>query len=107
MPLAATYRGRVDGAVGASSVVSGPIPVTTGEAFVIAVFADSLYEDTTAVVTATGMGINWPMTNTFMGNVDDGAFVGIYAAIPCPFTGTTTVTVTTAGSPRPIGARHS
>ena len=99
MPLAATYRGRVDGAVGASSVVSGPIPVTTGEAFVIAVFADSLYEDTTAVVTATGMGINWPMTNTFMGNVDDGAFVGIYAAIPCPFTGTTTVTVTTAGSP--------
>lgn len=100
MALTATYRGHVDSPPGTgNTAVSGPIPVATGDILVIAVGADSNYENTVATVTATGAGINFAHWNTFMGDTSDGALAGIFAAIPVPFTGNTTITVTTTGSP--------
>jgi hypothetical protein len=97
MAVNATYRGHVDGAVGASSASSGPIPCAAGDALVITVEADSYFEGTRATVTlSTGWGINhayWS-TGAYGG---DGAFVGIFAAIPIPSAGSPVITVTTTG----------
>jgi hypothetical protein len=95
--LNATYRGHVDGGVGSSSAVSGPIPCVAGTALVITVCADSYFEGTRATVTlSTGWGINHAYWNTgeYSGN---GAFTGIFAAIPVPADGSPVITVTTSG----------
>src|SRR4051812_8470636 len=97
MALNATYRGHVDGGVGSSSAVSGPISCVAGDALVITVCADSYFEGTRATVTlSTGWGINHAHWNTgeYSGN---GAFTGIFAAIPVPANGSPVITVTTSG----------
>ena len=101
MALTVTYRGHVDSPPGTgNTAVSGPIPCATGDALVIVVGADSDYENTNAatVTLSTGWGINYVHTNTFMGNVSDGALTGIYAAIPIPANGSPIITVVTNGT---------
>lgn len=98
MALVATYRGHVDGAVNASSASSGPIPCVAGDALVITVCADSIYEQTGVVVTlSTGWGVNFARTNLATSDAN-GALAGVYAAIPVPANGSPVVTVNTSGS---------
>jgi len=97
--LNVAYRGRVTTISGTGVLTSGAIPCATGDALVVAVVADS-YEDLTtcAVSLSTGWGINFQVSHAWWGNLHDGAFVGIYAAIPVPANGSPTITVTTGGS---------
>jgi hypothetical protein len=67
---------------------------------VIVVGADSDYENTNnaQVTLSTGWGVNFAHSNTFMGNVSDGALAGIYAAIPVPGGASPVITVVTNGT---------
>lgn len=99
MALSATFRGHVETNLGTGVLTSGPIPCVTGDALVIAVIADSYQELTTCTVTlSTGWGVNFQTHETFYGNVSDGAYAGVFAAIPVPSNGSPTITVTTGGS---------
>ena len=99
MAPTATYRGRWTTNLGTGVLTSDPIPVNAGDALVVAVIADSYQGLTTASVSAsTGWGFNHQTSHTYWGNVYDGAYAGIFAAIPVPANGSPTVTVTTGGS---------
>jgi hypothetical protein len=98
MAINATYRGHVDG--GPEGVAtSGPIPVNAGDVLVVCVVADSYQDRTTAQVTmSTGWGFNYQVHEVTYGNVSDGGYAGVFAAIPIPANGSPTITVTTSGS---------
>ena len=102
MALVATYRGRVDSAVGSNTATSGPIPVVAGDIFVVAVIADSYAMNTdaahVAVSMSTGWGFNYRSDHTFYANVNSGAYAGVFAAVPIPSNGSPTVTVTTSSA---------
>lgn len=80
MALNYTHRGHVDGAPGADSAVSGPIPVNAGEILAISVETDS-YSGTTAHITAYTTSPNWGFTNLVEYDEQIGGFCGVYALV--------------------------
>jgi hypothetical protein len=102
MALTVTYRGHVDSSAraGQHGGIRARSPARSGDALVIVVGADSDYENTNnaAVTLSTGWGVNFAHSNTFMGNVSDGALAGVYAAIPVPANASPVITVTTNGT---------
>ena len=98
MALAVSYRGRTDGNQ-FGQATSGPISCATGDALVVAVIADSYQDLTHATVScSTGWGFNFQVTEATWGNLSDGAYAGVFAAIPVPANASPTISVTTGGS---------
>jgi hypothetical protein len=75
-----THRGHVDGAPGADSAVSGPIPVLANEILAITVVTDS-YTGTTASITAYTTSPNWGFTQRVDYDEQMGGYAGCFALV--------------------------
>lgn len=78
MALNYTHRGHVDGAPGATTAVSGPIPVLADEILAISVNADS-YSGTIASIFAYTTSPDWGFTQRVDYDEGIGGYCGIFA----------------------------
>ncbi|HEY5879137.1 MAG TPA: hypothetical protein VIU11_09505, partial [Nakamurella sp.] len=99
-----TYRGHVDGAPGASTVVSGPIPVLAGDILAVTVVTDS-YSGTVASIFAYTTAPDWGFNHRVDYDDTIGGYAGVFALAPVPANASPVIHVEVTGGP-PAGHRR-